>query len=321
MMEAAMTEFADNSMELALREALVRGDEQIVFARHVLRHFLSNDDRSIFSDAILARVRGMLADIERQLLSMLAEKLGIDDSDRYLADRSGPVLEALGANSLILPHVHGLAIEWQVMEGLHSRNGVDPVLSPMLQRLIACDDTVQAETGMSVLTAQTRFVQQQRRMELPLEELPGDLFHAALRAGYGAVPVDEAECAREAEAALRASYDEALSRIGLMARLVTGLKAGGAEALDLSDAGLSLFLTSLALTSGMDRRLAAISTNEGQSTRLLLSLRSAGLTANAAAAQLAILHPEIRIPEGMDSLHGDRAAALLSDSGIALAEG
>jgi hypothetical protein len=222
---------------------------------------------------------------------------------------------------LILTHVHALAIEWQLSERLQQANGLDPILSPMLQRLIASDEQRLADTAMSFLASQARFIQQQRRMELPLAELPGDLFHAVLQAWQGSVPEEDTAMVRAAEEDLRKSFDEGLSRLGLMARLVTGLKEGAASALSISDAGIALFLTSMALSSGQDRRLAVLSTNEGQLTRLLLTLRCAGLEPQAVSAQLALLHPEIALPEGMEALHTERAAELLSDSGIALVEG
>jgi hypothetical protein len=52
MTEAIMTEFTDDSVEFVLREELARADELIVSAKQILRHLLTNDDRSIFSDAV-----------------------------------------------------------------------------------------------------------------------------------------------------------------------------------------------------------------------------------------------------------------------------
>jgi hypothetical protein len=54
------------------------------------------------------------------------------------------------------------------------------VLSPLVQELVAAKEGDMAALAMTVLAAQARFMQHHRRMELPLGELPGDLFHKAL---------------------------------------------------------------------------------------------------------------------------------------------
>lgn len=320
-MESATTEFAEDPVEIALREELARGDELIVSAKQVLRHLLANHDRSIFSDAVLARIRGMLSHVEEQLLTLLAAKLGVEDRDSFIRERSGPLRETLAASTAMLTQAHSLAIEWQLAERLQQRTGVDTVLSPLLQRLVASTDGDMAEIAMGFLASQARFVQQQRRMELPLMELPADLLHAVLQAFAMMGPEGEAEAAGAVEKDLRNGFDEGRGRLGLMARLCTGLTNGAASGLDISDAGVALFLTSMGIASGQDRRLVALSTHEDQLARLLLSLRSAGLEREAVFAQLAQLHPEIRIPEGMEIVGSDRAAGLLADSGIALVEG
>lgn len=321
MMEAATTEYVDDPMEFALREELARGDELIVSAKQVLGHLLANHDRSIFSDAVLARIRGMLSSVERQLLTCLAATSGVEDRESFVEGRSGPLKNALAASTAMLTHAHSLAIEWQLAEKLQQSGGLDPVLSPLLQRLVASEDTDVAETAMGFLASQARFVQQQRRMELPLTELSGDLLHAVLQAWSAVASEADAEAVQAVERDLRNAFDEGRSRLGLMARLATGLEQGAAGGLNISDSGVALFLTSLAIASGQDRRLVALSTHEDQLARLLLSLRSVGLERDAVFAQLAVLHPEIAVPDGMEIIGSDRAAELLSDSSIALVEG
>lgn len=319
-MEAATTELVDDPVEFALREELARGDELIVSAKQVLRHLLANHDRSIFSDAVLARIRGMLSSVERQLLTCLADKSGVEDCESFIAGRSGPLKEMLASSTVMLTHAHSLAIEGQLAERLQRSGGLDPVLSPMLQRLVASDDADVAETAMGFLASQARFVQQQRRMELPLTELPGDLLHAVLQTWSAIASEADAEAVEAVEQDLRNAFDEGRSRLGLMARLATGLTEGAASGLNISDSGVALFLTSMAIASGQDRRLVVLSTHEDQLARLLLSLRSAGLDREAVFAQLAVLHPEIAVPDGMEIVGPDRAAQLLSDSSIALVE-
>jgi hypothetical protein len=162
---------------------------------------------------------------------------------------------------------------------------------------------------MTVLAAQARFVQHYRRMELPLRDLPGDLFHTALQALR-----ETSTDADAAERRLRADYDESSGRPALLTRLVTGMEARGRGALTVEHAGLSIFATALAVASGQDRGTLILTLGVGQSARLALSLRAAGLAEDAIKAQLAFLHPQAALPDGLALLRAESAAALLSAS-------
>jgi hypothetical protein len=309
-----MTQFDNHGVEDILREDLAQGDALIGTLGPILRHLLANDDHSLFSDEIIARVRGMLEHMAAQLLHAQADAAGLEDRQRFLAERREPFVESFLAHPALLNHCHALALEWQLTERLQARNGVDPVLSPLFQALVASSDPDTAGLAMTALAAQARFVQAQRRMELPLTELPGDLFHSALitlRAQAG--EADDA-AAGAAEAALRARFDEANSRFGLLARLVTGMGGGAIAALAIDHAGAAIFLTALALGSAQDRDLAVLSTNDRQFARLALALRAAGLKPQAVEEQFLYLHPEVALPAGFDELGADRAGALLSSS-------
>lgn len=166
---------------------------------------------------------------------------------------------------------------------------------------------------MQLLAAQARFGQAQRRMTLPLAELPGDLLHGALvamRTLAGAAPDPDTRAAA-AEASIRADYDESRSRLGLVSRLVIGMGGGAVAALSVTHAGVAIFLTALAAGSGQDRDLIALSTNEAQLARLAVALRAAGLKLSAIEEQLFAIHPDTALPEGFDRLGVERAAALL----------
>ena len=63
-----MTEQTAESVEQVLRDELVRGDAVIASARPVLRHLLASEDSALFSDEMIARVRGMVLDVAQQLL-------------------------------------------------------------------------------------------------------------------------------------------------------------------------------------------------------------------------------------------------------------
>jgi hypothetical protein len=293
-----------DSVELPLRQALAQGDAVLGTVAPVLRHLLANDDSGLFGDVILARVRGMVHDLARQLV----ERIGGNDED---VARLGSVLIE---NAAVLGHLHALVLEWQLTEVLQERLALDPVLSPLLQALVGSSDQATAALAMKFLAAQARFGQAQRRMRLPLTELPGDLLHGALlamRAVAGAEPQTDARAAR-AEAAVRADYDEGRSRLGLISRLISGMGAGAIAALSIHHAGAAIFLSALAIASGDDRDLATLATSETQRTRLALALCAAGLKPSAIEEQLLVLDPDAVLPRGLERLGPDRAAALLA---------
>lgn len=297
----------EESVEAVLRVELAQGDAALASIAPILRHLLANDDHSVFSDEIIARVRGMFGDVARQLLE--AGTSNADDAPDPAPDRIEALSIALAGVPAFLGHAHALALEWQLTERLHARLGLDPVLSPLMQALIASADPATAASAMQLLAAQARFAQNQRRMQLPLGELPGDLLHGAL------LTLREIKANETAEATIRDTFDEARSRAGLIARLVTGMGGGAVAALSVGHGGVAMFLSALALASGQDRDMAVLATNEGQLARLALALRAAGLKPAAVEEQFASLHPEIALPPGFENLGADRAAALLAVSG------
>lgn len=313
-----MNNFTDQSVEDELRSTLCKDDVVIDTLGSVLRHLLANDDHSLFSDEIVARVRGMLSHVARQLLHSQVSENDQDSPVHSFEPGTQGLVDCFLSNAAFLSHVHALAIEGQLAERIQTRNSVDPVLSPLLQALIASDDEETASAAMMTLAAQSRFVQSQRRMELPLLELPGDLFHFALITMRTQAGEEGDEAASLAEVILRAKFNESESRLGLLSRLVTGMGNGAIAALSVSHAGLAIFLTGLGLGSGQDRDLAVLATSERLLVRLALSLSAAGLKPEAVAEQFLYLHPEISLPEGFEYLSSDRAAALLSASSLHL---
>lgn len=320
MFETAVQDLAGDPAEVTMRERLAQSDALIGAVGPIMRHLLANDDHSIFSDEIVARVRGLIEHIAVQLLDELAIAAAGDDA-RVPHSRAvlGPIVDTLRASQALLGHAHALAIEWQLSERLHGRLALDPVLSPLLQALIASADPAAASSAISLMAAQARFGQSQRRMQLPLRELPGDLLHAALvalrnhAAGSGASEDDAAR----AESRIRAQYDESRSRLGLIARTVTAMGSGATAALSITHAGVGIFVSALAFASGQDRDLAILATNEGQPVRLALAARASGLKTAAIAELFLAIHPDMAVPEGLDRLGADRAALLLSQSAVA----
>lgn len=307
-----MTERSLDSVEDILRQELGRGDAMIATARPILRHLVANDDKGLFNDEAVARIRGMMTHVATQLLFAQAGVIEALDPAAYAAERQEDLVQALFEDGALLAHAHALTLEAQIAERLRARGGIDSVLTPLIQELAAAKEGETAALAIAVLAAQARFMQQQRRMELPLGELPGDLLHSALvlLRDHGG----SEEQAAEVERRLRETYDEGSSRLGLLTRLIMTLGSKATRALSIDHAGLALFATALALASGQERELTVLSFADRQFARLALGLRAAGLRQQAVEEHFLYLHPEVALPEGFDTLRPDRAAALLAGS-------
>ena len=317
MTEAAASPETVESVESALREALAREDAAVGTIVPILRYLLTSNENSLFSDEIIARVRGMSEDVARQLLDRLAEAAGETERREHPAEAVAGLVEIIIANPAFLKHLHALAVEWQLTERLQTRLSLDPVVSPLLQALIASSDSAVAALAMNFLASQARSCQAQRRMKLPLTELPGDLLHGALlalRTHAGTEPeIDESAAA--AETAIREAYDESRTRLGLISRLVMDMGSGAVAALSVGHAGVAIFLSALAVGSGQDRDTTALNTSEGQTARFALALLASGLKPEAVEEQFLAVHGDIAPPEEFRRIGGDHASALLAVSG------
>src|SRR5688572_5100956 len=280
-----MSEQAAETVERVLRDELVEGDAMIAAARPILRHLLANDDNGLFSDETIARVRGLVLSVADQLLFAQAVAADVRDRPAYAAERQDDLAQALFADTAFLAHAHALTVEAQLIERLQGRSGIDPVLTPLVQELVASKDGAVAGLAMAVLAAQARFQQHWRRMELPLGELPGDLFHRALVMLREQAGADDDRAAEAAERQLRDDYQEGAGRIGLIARLVMSMAHKAPRALAIDHAGLAIFATALSMASGQERDLVVLSFAERQYARLALSLCAAGLRQQAVTEQ------------------------------------
>jgi len=305
MNEAPTTDRTEESVEAVLRDHLARGDSVLADAHPVLRHLVANDDHGLFSDEVIARIRGMLLDLAAQLLLAEATATMARDPAAYVAERGEALAQVLAEDPAFLACAHALALEARLIERLEVSEGIDPVLPPLIQELAANPDPTVAELAMAVLAAQARFQQHCRRMALPLRELPGDLFHQAL------LVLRTRDAGEAAERQLRDGYDEGASRLGLISRLVLGIGDDPAT-LAIDHAGPAVFATALALASGQERDRVVLSSAQGQFARLALALRAAGLSRQEVERQFLFLHPDLSLPEGLDALGADRAASLLA---------
>jgi len=302
-----------DAVEQVLREELVRGDAILASAKPILRHLLANDDHALFSDEMIARIRGMMTHLASQLLFAQAEAAGAEDRADYVAEREDELAIMLFDDTAFLAHAHARTIEAQLTVRLQGRSGIDAVLSPLVQELVAAREGEMAALAMSLLASQARFMQHHRRMELPLRELPGDLFHKALVVLREHASDDE-EVAEAVERDLRAAYDESFGRLGLLARVVMAMGQRATRALAIDHAGVGIFATALSMASRQERDVTILSFADRQFARLALSLRAAGLKQQAVEEQFVFFHPEVALPQGFEMLRADRAAALLADS-------
>ncbi|BEV00708.1 hypothetical protein [Novosphingobium olei] len=313
----APSDGAPRAIEALLRDELVAADRVIASHGPILAHLLRSDDNSIFSDEIVARVRGMFQDVSRQLVVALAEAAGQGDPQEWAQTGADELATRLMADPSLLTHFHGLALEWQLTERLHARLALDPVLPPLLQACIASADGTASATAMSLLAAQARFGQAQRRMQLSAGELPEQLFAAAIRA-LGAVAGGEGDAQRAVALAaqrVRQRLDADRTRLALIDQVIAALPAEeAARALSIENAGVAIFLSALASGAHLSREMAIMATTETQLSRLALALGACGVGAEVTAAQFMALHPDIGLPEGLGGLHPDRAAAILAEA-------
>ena len=276
----------------------------------VLRQLLANEDKALFSDQVVARVCGMLGHVARQLLHPV--KAGeMKERSRPADERQEEVTQLLLKDGAFLSHAHALALEAQITEQLKDRSGIDCVASSLLQDLTTSNDGQMVTCARDVVASQARFVQQQRRMELPLCELSEELFDEALlvlrsHAGKGG--------AEAAERHLRAQFDGSEGRLDQIARLVTAIGGRVPDALSVRHAGLAVFATALSMASGQDRDLVILSFGENQLARLALSLRAAGLGQGSIKEQFLYFHRDVELPGAFEKLGAERAAALLAGS-------
>lgn len=316
-MEAATNTEIVPSLVDVLREELAHGDAMLATTTPILRHLVNNGGNAMFGDDILASVRGMADDLACQLLNAMVEAGGEAERQEHdPASVAGLSSEFLN-NPALLSHLHALALEWQLTCRLQARLSVDPVLTPLLQSLIASGDQLTSASAMNLLASQARFCRMQRRMQLPLHELPGDLLHSVLLTmrTHAASDPDADHSAVAAEEVIRTGCDEAGNRLALIARLVSGMDSGAVGALSVTHAGVAIFLTALGLASGQSRDLTVLTTCESQVARLALALSSAGLKPAGVEAEFLALHPNLALPEGFETLGPDRAAALLAGAG------
>lgn len=294
-----------DTIEAILRDRIARGEASSHAAVPILRHLVRTDGSDFaFSEETVARVRGMIGHLARQLLP-----------DEAAAPGHTQLIARLVDDGALLSHVHALALEGQLARRLQATLALDPVLPPLVQSLIDRSGGDVANSAMRLLAAQTRFDRQHRLMELPLSELPQNLFANALRT-MRALAGSEPEGDEHADATERRTFaiesDEG-DRLHLISSILRHMGEQGATALELKHTGVAIFLSALAERSGQTREAVCLAASVGDEALLALMLRSAGVSISQVQEQLLALGRDIALPRGFEGMSVDRAAILLSD--------
>lgn len=292
---------------LALSHEIARADEALSGLVPVLNYLLVHPDHARISDDILARIRGLMADWVRQLL---ARAPGLEEERRD--ELSQPLYRALCADNRLVSHAYALAVEFRLTEQWSDTHAIDPVLTPLLQELIGDKKRAVAETAMTFLAAQARFVAMMRRMTLPVSELPDEI-EAILYKHWKKVshPTDRIALSRAA-AQERDAQDAPASRLALLDHLMKAIGRRSKSCLDIEAAGCALFASALARRTKQPRELAIVALLDTQAARMALLLRAAGLDKDALERQFELLQGSARLPQEWDDITQAKAQALLS---------
>ncbi len=192
---------------------------------------------------------------------------------------------------------------------------MDPALPPVLQTLIGSDAEQIAPLAMKLVAAQSQFIQQQMRMQLPFGQIPGDLLHKILCDWRAAGARETAAAMTKAETIIRRNYNEGDSRLALLERFCGELESYEYTEMSVSQLGLSLFATRLAQKSGQERARVILSFDPSQSVRMFVSLTAAGMSADQIVRQFATIYgDDIAMPD-LGTLSPDEARSLLHADG------
>ena len=298
---------AGAGFDASLRELLAQGEQTRRALPQQLRHRIGFADPSLFDDELIARTRGLLVHLTSQIAGGRPPGSGTAD---HLEARDA-VLRAVFDSPAMLAHCHALALEYRLTRRLGDQAGIDPVLPSILQEMIASPNEATSHLATAVLAAQTRFLSNMERMQLPLRQLPGELLHDVF--AIGRRWLGEPIIADAVEQAVRTSYDEGATRTALLGRLVNSADYPQGRGWQLQEAGVPLFLAGLALAGGFSLHEAALLTTESQIARLALIMRTLRCNPSGINRNLYILHDEVALPL-IAGMNPDAASTLLARS-------
>ncbi len=293
-----------------LRADLARGDRALAGIAPVLVKMLAGPSAVLISDRTLAQLRGMIGALASQLLLALRD-VAMQEKDSQ--NQYDELVFKLSSNTQLLSHCYALSVEGQLAHHFESTLHIDQTASPLLQNSLNADGEI-AKLAAGAFSAQSRFIQGQARMSLDLRDLPADLFRIAISSATAMLSSDAGIDLDVTSASLRESYDEASSRLALLTRLVTGLPGGASAALDLEQAGLSLFASALSSLTGLPRELAVLACTEGQHTRLGFMLKACAIPQAKIDILMSQIHPKVVLPSSFAELDSGAAAVVINST-------
>ena len=285
-----------------LRGDLARDDRALASVVPVLSHALAHPGEPLVSDEVIANMRGFFAGIAREFPTSV---------DSGSADAFAAVLVE---NGDLVSHYYAAGIESAITHSLSEDYGIDPALPALVQELIGSKDAQIAELAMAFMAAQARFSAGHRRGTAALFELPPELFDAAVSTWSAWAESIGFTDASGAEAELRARYDEGVTRLGLINRLLNAIGAGSQVFSEIETAGLAIFASAIAKDSSQPRELVLLSCQAQQSLRLALSLKASGRSSEAILRQFAFVGRGIALPPDFDEWSQQQAAEILNAS-------
>lgn len=299
-------------VDAILRDEMARSNRALRSLAPVIAQMLDSDGPSLVTDAIVARLRGMMSDIARQLLAVAV----IEGSDAHSTqDAKAQLVASFSSDEPLIDHLYAVALEGVLIEGLEKRASIDPVLSPLMQELIASKNPEVAQLAVAALAAQSRFTRNVGRMTHPIGELPQEILASVLDHLHNLEPKLSKPQIAKAIAKTKGEFDEGLGRIGLLARLCSTMHGGAIAALDLNHSGLALFVSAASSLTRTPRDSVVFACHEGQSVRLALILLAAGLTGERVEAQTSLLGARFALPSQIVGLSAADAVSALREMG------
>lgn len=299
--------------ESAVRDRLTQADKALKGAAPYMQFRVFGENQPFLSDEVVARVRGMLLDVANQFTAQLRGSANMTSFDEALTDTlTNSLAVRLASVPAILEHAYAASCEWLVTMRMQARSNVDPVVSPLLQCMIADRGIATSQSAMQFLSAQTKYAQDQRRMKLPVAEMSAallPLLYGVWRDVAEQYGVHYEEIV-QAERAVEARTAGAMSRTNTISRFLTDV--GNSRAFSALEAGVALFVSAIATATKQHRDSVVMAMNEESPVRFALMLRAAGLSTNGIEEQFLAIRAETGQLSGVEMLPQDRAAHILS---------
>ncbi len=295
-------------MTAALAANLASDDRALAGAIPIVSHMLGNQGQALLSDDVIARMRGTIDAIAQQLCFLTTGERGDVDVSAL-----GVMLAESGG---LINHCYALAVEGALTQQLSVEQGIDPALPALLQELIASRDTNIRQLAMALMASQARFVAGQGHGGAPLFELPIEIFNGVLDVWkVCGANQDNAYLVQKASE-IRAQYVEEATRLGLLERLISAVGASAEIISEIETAGLAIFISAIAKSTGQPRDLVALSCQQQQCLRLAIALRATGRSTEANMRQLALLGANISLPLEFNGWDKDQALGVLGASAL-----